>query len=210
VVLYAVFGVVAAAVLALPLAGTGVEVLALVVGYQVAVVWLARTTRDTALWTAWTVLAPMSVLMVLPDWFLSEVLRSLDFPDTGAPFIGAVPVFMAGMWTIALIPVVMLGLGAEAARGAWAGFAAASGAGLVLFAAAEYLAPVIPLWQPVGVARVGEVATYVLLPEIGLCLAAYALVRGARSRSRWASAAGVVAVPFLYTGMLAVSYQFLA
>ncbi len=34
------------------------------------------------------------------------------------------------------------------------------------------------------------------------------LVRGASDRARLATAAGVVAVPFMYLGMLCTSYQF--
>ena len=49
---------------------------------------------------------------------------------------------------------------------------------------------------------------YVLLPEVGLTIATYLLVRGAAHRARLATAAGVVAVPFMYLGMLCTSYQF--
>lgn len=209
IALHTVFAAVAVLVLAAPLADTGVEVLALVIGYNVAVVAVAGSTGDRELWTAWAVLAPMSVLMVLPDWFLSAVLGTLVFPDTGAPFIGSVPLFMAGMWTIALLPLALLGRAVEHFRGPAAAFAAVAVAGLALFIAAEYLAPAIPLWEPVGAAQVGGVAVYVLLPELGLCLAMYALVRDAARRSRWATAGGIVAVPFMYLGMLATSYQFL-
>jgi hypothetical protein len=209
IALHAVFAAVAVIVLAAPLTDTGVEVLCLVIGYNVAVVAVARATDDRELWTAWAVLAPMSVLMVLPDWFLSAELGTLVFPDTGAPFIGTVPLFMAGMWTVALLPLALLGRTVEASRGPTAAFTVVAVAGLALFTAAEYLAPAIPLWEPVGAAQVGGVAVYVLLPELGLCLAMYALVRHAARRSRWATAGGVVAVPFMYLGMLATSYQFL-
>ena len=73
---------------------------------------------------------------------------------------------------------------------------------------AELLAPAIPLWEPVGVAQVAGVALYVLLPELALCLAAYALVRVPHPRP--VTIGGIIGIPFMYLGMLATAYQFLA
>jgi hypothetical protein len=185
------------------------RVLALVVAYNIALPVFARRTGDDDLWITWAVLAPMSVLMVLPDWFLSAVLGTLRFPDTGAPYIGTMPLFMAGMWAIALIPLMMIGRAVQASRGVTWAFAAVAASGLLLFLAAERIAPVIPLWEPVGVAQVAGVATYVLLPEIALCIASFELVREARRRPVALTIGGIVVIPFMYLGMLASSYQFL-
>ena len=204
---HGVFALVALVALVAPFGSTGGKVLLLVVGYNIALPWTARRTGDHRLWRMWTVLAPMSVLMVLPDWFLGAVLGSIHFPDTGSPFIGTLPIFMAGMWTIALLPVCMLARQVEDSRGALAGFVGAGTVGLALFTAAELIAPAIPLWEPVGVAEVGGVALYVLLPELALCLATYALVR--RPLPRTTTIPGIIAIPFMYLGMLASAYQFL-
>lgn len=206
-IFHGVFALVALTVLLLPVGRTGAKVLALVIAYNVALPWIARRTHDARLWRMWSVLAPMSVLMVLPDWFLGAVLASIRFPDTGSPYIGTMPVFMAGMWTIALLPVCMLARQVEDSRGSRAGFATAAVAGLALFTVAELLAPAIPLWEPLGVPLIGGVAVYVLLPELALCLAAYALVRVPHPRA--ATVGGIVAIPFMYLGMLASAYQFL-
>jgi hypothetical protein len=206
---HAGFAVLVLAVLLLPMADTGPKVMALVIAYNVAVPVLARRTDDDALWITWAVLAPMSVLMVLPDWFLSAVLGTLEFPNTGAPYIGTMPLFMAGMWTIALLPLMMIGRQVEATRGPRDAFVAVGVAGLALFIAAEWLAPAIPLWEPVGAAQVLGIAVYVLLPELALCIASYELVRGARRRPWVATVGGIIAVPFMYLGMLATGYQFL-
>ncbi len=198
-----------AGVLLIPFADTGLRVLGLVIAYNVVVPVVARRTGDDTLWNAWAVLAPMSVLMVLPDWFLSTVLGTITFPNTGSPFVGTMPVFMAGMWTIALLPLMMIGHRVEASRGTAQAFSAVAASGLLLFTAAEWLAPAIPLWEPLGVAQVGGIALYVLLPELALCVASYALVRGAPRRPVVATIGGITAIPFMYLGMLATSYQFL-
>jgi hypothetical protein len=116
---------------------------------------------------------------------------------------------MAGMWVIALFPLVVLGAWVEQRSDARAALAAVAVGGLTFFFVAEALAPLVPLWEPVGVAMLGPVAAYVLLPEMVLSVAAWLLVRGADRRPLAWTAAGVVALPFLYLGMLATSYQVL-
>jgi hypothetical protein len=68
---------------------------------------------------------------------------------------------------------------------------------------------VIPLWEPVGVAMIGGIAAYVIVPEIVLSLCAYLLVATRGTVPTSVTALGIVLLPFTYTGMLATSYQFL-
>ena len=199
--------VLAVGVLALPAPSLGVRVTAIVVAFHGALLALSRW--EPGWRSAWAVLAPLSVLMVLPDWFLSAELGTLEFPDTGAAFVGTVPVFMAGMWTMALFPLVLLGDAVESRHGLRAALAAVAVAGLALFWAAELAAPVVPLWEPVGVRLVGGVAAYVLPAEVVLAVAAWLLVRGVDRRPRAQTVAGVVLLPFCYLGLLATGYQVL-
>lgn len=204
------FGIVAAVVLLLPAPALGWRALALVAGYHVACVLIARRSDDPVLLRTWAILAPLSVLMVLPDWFLSDVLGSLRFGDIGGPFIGTVPLAMAGMWTIALLPVAGVALAAQARAGTPAAALAALAAGAVVFVGAELAAPALGLWEPVGVATVAGVATYVIVPELVLSVAAALLVCSSAALPRPATAALTALLPFTYLGLLATSYQFLA
>ena len=206
---HVVFAAVALAGLLAPIGPLGQRVLVLVLAYSIGIVVMALRTRDPVLLTFWLVLAPMSVLMVLPDWFLSAQLGILVFPDTGAPYIDTMPIFMAFMWTVALLPVMLIGWAVERSRGLAAALVTVVVGGLVMFTLAEYAAPLIPLWYPRDVTQIAGVAPYVLLPEVGLTIAAYLLVRNAAGRNRWATAGGIVAVPFMYLGMLCTGYQFL-
>lgn len=203
------FALLAVIGLVVPWGALGMRILLLVVMFHLGVVVVSRRTGDRLMWQAWAVLAPLSVFMVLPDWFLSAVLGTLVFPDTGAPYIGTVPLFMAGMWTIALMPVVWIG--AEVARrtSLAVGAATAGLAGFALFWAAELVAPLIPLWEPIGVQMIGGIAAYVIAPEIVLSAAAFLIVATVGRVPRAATVALVVLLPFTYTGMLATSYQFL-
>lgn len=203
-----VFGLVAVIVLMLP-TPTGPSVLTLVVAYHVGLLVTARRPVAAGWARAWMVLAPLSVLMVLPDWFLSDVLDTLVFADTGAPFIDTVPVFMAGMWVLALFPLVLVACAVEERLGPSSGLAAVALAGLALFWAAERLAPVIPLWEPQAVTLVAGAAAYVLPAEVLLSVGAWLLVRGTLWRRPMVTAGGVVLMPLVYLGALAVGYQLL-
>lgn len=205
----AAVALVAAAVLALPWPSLGVRVAIIVLAYHAGMLLVGRTVWGQGWARAWLVLAPLSVLMVAPDWFLSAELGTLVFPDTGAPFVGTVPVFMAGMWVMALFPLVLVAGWVEGRFGAPAGLAAAALAGAALFSAAERLAPLVPLWEPVGVEAAGGVAAYVLPAEVMLSAAAWLLVRDSLWRSRTVTAIGVVAVPVAYTGALVLGWQFI-
>ena len=204
---HAVVAVVAVGVLALPWPDLGWRVTAIVVGYHLGVLAVGRRSAGAGWTTAWLVLAPVSVLMVLPDWFLSSVLGTLEFADTGAPFIGTVPVFMAGMWVMALFPLALVAAVVERRAGPVAAVTAVALAGLILFYAAELIAPVVPLWEPVDVPMLGAVAVYVLPAEVMLSVGAWLVVRGALWRARGVTALGVLVLPIAYTGALALGYQ---
>jgi hypothetical protein len=208
--LYAGFALAAVVVLLLPAPEQGWRVLGLVVGYHVACVLTARLGDDPVLWRAWTILAPLSVLMVLPDWFLSDVLGTLAFTVEDGPYLGTVPLAMAGMWTIALMPVVGCAWWARERAGTQVAVGAAAAGGAVMFIGAELAAPALGLWEPVGVATIGGIATYVLLPELVLSVAAAMLVCFAEALPGPALAGLTVLLPFTYLGLLATSYQFLA
>ncbi len=170
-------------------------VLLAVVAYGVALPLVARAAGRADWLRLWAVLAPLSVLQVLPDWALVEVAGTLAFPDLGGPRVGdAVPLAMAGMWVPPLFVALL------AARGsAWRAAVAA----VVVLGGAEVLAPVLGLWEPTGdLTEVAGVALYVLPAEALLGAAACLVVVHARDLR--ARLAGAAAVALLYTGALVV------
>ena len=100
-----------------PLYPSGLAVLALVFAYSLGI-WTGTSpkrghTQASAcraeLRRQWAFCATLSVFMVLPDWFLVAVLKTLRFPDDGAPRIGGetgVSVYMSMMWTLPLLWVL--------------------------------------------------------------------------------------------------------
>jgi hypothetical protein len=212
VLLHGSFTAVAVAGVLAPVGPLGWRLFALVVGYGVALVGLSATRRPE--WRALVrFLVPLSVFQVVPDWFLSQELEVLVFPDTGGPRIGTVTGAMAGMWTIPLFVSVF---GAEVVctrRGVreddWRTRALVTSAiALALFLGSEATLWALPLWFAKGVTQVGRVAVYVLAPEALLGAATFVAYRATRERGLLSAVGAAALVSILYVGALATSYFF--
>ena len=191
--LHAAFTVAAGVAYLLEPPARGRVLVAVAVGYVVGLLLVARTRREWVSW--WQLLAPLSVLQVLPDWALVEVAGTLVFPDLGAPRIGdAVPLYMAALWVPPLLAVLLVARG-SAVRGALAAVA--------VFGVAELFAPALGLWEPRGTQEVAGLALYVLPAEAVLGSAVVVAARQARTARDRLLAAPAVAL--LYTGALFVS-----
>ncbi|MGB1563734.1 MAG: DUF6989 domain-containing protein [Sinimarinibacterium flocculans] len=192
------FFVAAAAAIALtPMRAFGSVLLMAAVAYQIALpAWsLMRGHGD---WLAlWAFLLPLSLCQPLADWVLVDVAQTLTFPDHGIYRIGgAVPLYFCGLWTMALFPVL---LAAQHSRRPWL---AVTGAGLLVFAACEWIARPLGLWHARNVATVAGVAAYVLVAEVLLCWAALAAYRGTRGSALPVRVVAAAGVSLLYTGAL--------
>lgn len=153
-------------------------------------------------------LLPVSVLQVLPDWFLSRVLGVLVFPADGFPKIGTVSAYMAGLWTIPLFLTVWAGLVAARARGPGVGAAVAALAALVIFWASEETLWAVPVWHAQHVTMVGHAAVYVLVPEAILGAVTFDTYRRVQRRPPGIKLLHAVPVTLTYTGALAIAYLF--
>jgi hypothetical protein len=175
----------------------GLGILALVAVYNLLLPLIASRGGHREWLELWYFLLPLSVLLVLPDWVLSQQFGILSFPDLGGPRIGAVPAYMAGMWVIPLFWIVWL-----------AGRAVFTAAllSLLLFAAAEWVAHPLHLWQSQHVREFMGVAWYVLPPEVLLGAAAAYAYENSRDNNPLLRLGAAVCVCCFYTGALVLSY----
>lgn len=175
----------------------GQALLLIVLIYNLALPLFARARGHYDALDLWLFLLPLSIFQLAPDWLLSQLLGILVFPDLGAPRLGTVPVYMAGLWVAPLFWAVWLGQ-----RSIWLVALIA----LLIFGGAEYFARPLHLWHAQGVREYMGVALYVLLPETLLGLAtgyAFARSRDARGLARPLIAA---MVSVFYTGALVLAY----
>ena len=197
---------------------SGTAVCGLILCWHIAFAILSRDhVERRPLYEIWRFVSILSVLMVVPDWFLVDVLGSLIFPNDGAYMIGgSVSIYMAGMWSIPLMWILAcfpLNHGAKSElQPTFFELCGAASVALVVFAAAEQLTVPLGLWVKDDKVKftAGHVALYVLPAEAALGAAALhahrntALVPGWTGSIRRLLAAAVVAV--FYTGALAISY----
>ena len=206
----------AALVLCMPLGGATILAIALVWNIVVSAeyAWW-RGGAPSAAWRArirehYRFVAPLSALMILPDAYLVNVLGTLRFPPAPLRFLG-VPVHMGLMWSMNLLPMLVVLDACKPHAGDVLPLAAAA-LSLLLFGAAEAFAVPLGLWEPTARVRarlpLGGLATYVLPAEAALGAlveVAFCATRRRGAGSRLLAAAGCAAA---YTLALHASFRF--
>jgi len=205
---HAAFAMAAAAALLLtPQQFYGYALLGAVLGYHLAsLLWSSR--RGDREWLRlWAYLLPLSMLQVVPDWILVEMVGSLRFMDHGVARVGSVPIYMAGMWSIPLFVIVAL---ARLARPPALRAVVAVLVAVVMFGSSEWYAHPLGLWHAVSVEHsVVGIALYVLPAEAALGLAAWWGFEATRGRGLAPQILVAMATSVFYTGMLITSYFFI-
>lgn len=195
------FAALAAAVLAVPgSVPVGWRVFALVAGYNVALPVLAVARRHREWLRIWGFVLAVSALRVWPDWYLSDQLGVLAFADDGFPDLGTVTGYMAGLWVIPLFLVVVVGRSVESRQGRALAYAAVLIAAAAVFLPAEEFMRLLPAWRAQGVATWGNVAVYVIGPQLLLGLGTYYAYVQLRGRHALAQVPAAVVVMLLYFG----------
>jgi hypothetical protein len=144
----------------------------------------------------------LSILQIFPDWFLSSQLDVLVFPNTGGPFIGTVPLFMAGMWTIPLLLIVYIGRRVPPPYANWAVIAVSA----ILFLGSEATLWVLPVWYAQHVTQIFHVAIYLIAPEILLGLYTFYAAEWVREKSLGYRLGAAFTVMITYLGNVSLFY----
>ncbi|MBY0588934.1 hypothetical protein K2X85_17310 [bacterium] len=198
----ALAGVVLAALAMNPTVPIGMGILVAVVYFNVIFPLAAIWGQHHEWLRLWVFLLPLSLMMILPDWFLSAQLDVLVFPSTGSPYIGTVPIFMAGMWTIPLVLVVWL---ADHAK-SWGSYLVAGIVSAVMFWGSEAIAWRIPIWHAQNVRQIEHVALYLLVPEVILGMTTLAAYRWSGRRGLMTRLMAAYLVMMIYLGQVAGFY----
>lgn len=204
---HALFTLAAVAAVFVPVGALGWRLCAVTVLYA-ALMLAVGFTRQPGFLPILKLVMPLSLFQVLPDWFLSAQLRVLEFPDTGGPRLGTVPLFMAGLWTVPLFVSVLCAKQVAARRQGGAALPALVGAAVAtaLFVGSEATLWAVPIWEARGVTQLAHVALYVIAPEALLGWATVAAWEATRARSLAHAIGAAALVSTLYTGALALSY----
>lgn len=208
---YAGFAVLCALLLLAPMPlGVGARVLLLVVAWNLLLPGVAIKFGYSRWLQLWLFLVPLSALMVLADWFFCDGIRTLKFFDNGSPRIGPVPLYMAGMWSIGLFLLVIVGQSLAWTHSFVVGLIGVAVAAVAIFLPTEILAFHLPLWSALRVSTVLNVAHYILPAEILLALITFVAYDRLQDASRIAQLCAAGGITLAYTGAAGISYLFLA
>ncbi|PJZ45055.1 DUF6989 domain-containing protein [Leptospira brenneri] len=204
---FLVFSIISGVVLYWGENSAGIKLATLTLLFHISFVVVSLSLRWHTPFRIWKFLVPLSIFMVIPDWFLSSVLQSLVFPEDGLFKIGTVSGYMAGLWVIPLFLCVYTGIKLEEmsvsiiGTGLWVGITA-----LVIFGTSEATMWILGSWYPQNVRMWGHVAYYVLVPEMILGITTYLAYQGFSYSAYIVQIAIGFLVMLLYLGNLSFFY----
>lgn len=151
----------------------------------------------------------LSVFQVFPDWVLSRHLKVLVFPPDGLFKWDTVSGYMALLWAIPASTILVTYHFVRAKANGKIGFAAALAVGALLFIGSEELVWMLPSWYAVNVVKWGQVARYIIVPEIILTALIILVFERVRDRPLAYYVLSAMAVSAIYTAA-AVSFYYIA
>ncbi len=209
VLIHIIFAVIAAITLLIPIPTATVsgKMLVLVIVYNgLIVVEFYRKGYDD--WKSiWIFAIILSLLMVFPDWYLAETLGALQFPDDGFTMIGgAIPFYMAGLWSIAFFIIVFIGKEVQSRKSVRIAYGLVSMISILIFVLAELTLVNLPSWSATVVGMTGNLAWYIIVPELFLGLSTFICYNIVKDKKIWMVFIGAFTVMILYIGSASFSY----
>lgn len=189
--------------------GSGWKLATLVLVYNICFPLWAKQKKYDDLFQLWLFLLPLSVFQVFPDWFLSAQLNILVFPEDGFWKIGTVSAYMAGLWAIALMPVMFVGIEIQKRYSVALTYTIVALTALLIFGISEETMWLIPIWYAQNVWIISHTAVYVLAPEAILGMVAFYAFQETLHKSWILKIVAASLVMLVYVGALMLFYFFL-
>ncbi|MEI2583708.1 DUF6989 domain-containing protein [Scytonema sp. PRP1] len=173
-ILHIAFAALCVVILMVPLGlPIGIRLFALVVIYNLAIPGIGLWLKHNDWVDLWLFVFPFSLFMVLPDWFLCSGLGVLVYPEDSFIKIGPIPVYMAFMWTIPLILIILAGKQVQKHISQRTAYICVATVSLLIFGVAEQTMWALPSWSSQNVMIINHWAVYLVIPEMLLGLSAY-------------------------------------
>ncbi|MDH4212613.1 MAG: hypothetical protein OEV85_01730 [Candidatus Thorarchaeota archaeon] len=155
----------------------------------------------------WTFSIVLSLLMVFPDWYLSETLSALQFFDDGFPMIGsAIPIYMAGLWAIPFFIIIFIAKEIQKRKSQKMAYTVVAIASLVIFSLAELTLVYLPSWTATVIGKTGNLAWYIIIPELLLGLSTFICYDFVKDKHIWMKIIGAFTVMVFYIGNASFFY----
>lgn len=209
ILIHIIFAVLAAITLLVPIPTATVsgKMLVLVLVYNGLVV-IESYTKGYEDWKSiWIFAFILSLLMVFPDWYLAETLGALQFPDDGFPMIGgAIPLYMAGLWSIPFFIILFIGKEVQNRKSVEMTYGLVSMISVLIFVLAELTLVNLPSWSATVNGMTGNLAWYIIIPELFLGLSAFICYNIVKDKKTWMTIIGAFTVMILYIGSASFFY----
>ena len=209
VLIHIIFAVLAAVTLLLPIPTATVSgkmlVLVLIYNGLIVVEFYSKGYEE---WKSiWIFAFILSLLMVFPDWYLAETLGALQFPVDGFPMIGgSIPIYMAGLWSIPFFIILFVGKQTQERKSLNLAYTIVSVLTVLIFTLSELTLVALPSWNATVIGMTGNLAWYIIIPELFLGLTAFICYNIVKDQKLWMKIAGAFAVMILYIGNASFFY----
>jgi hypothetical protein len=120
--------------------------------------------------------------------------------------VGAVPLYMAGLWAIPLFIIIYAGEKVTESRNTVSGYITAALLALLIFGAAEASMWMLSSWETLASIVLGNIALYILLPEMILGVSAFFAYGIVKERKLWQKITAAYLVMVLYIGNASLFY----
>ena len=206
-IIHILFGILCILVLILPLPiPFGLRIMILVLSYIFLIPAVGKY-RGYSDWVdIWFFSLILSLFQLFPDWFLSEQLDILIFPNDGFLKIGTVSNYMLGLWTIPIFVILFIGIRSKLRYSSRNVYFIVGGISFLIFSSAELF--LYTIWHAQNVLMICNVAVYIIIPEIVFGLTSYWMYLQIRKKSLLKKILGAATVMIFYLGN-AVFFYFL-
>ena len=209
VMIHVIFAILAAITLLFPFPTASVDgkMLILVFLYNALIV-VEIFYRGHGEWKSiWLFSFILSLLMVFPDWYLADTLGALVFPPGGLPYIGgSIPLYMAGLWSIPFFIIIFVGKEIQKRKSLEMTYGIVAILGVLIFVLSELTLVNLPSWTATVTGMTGNLAWYIIIPELILALSAFICYEYVLEKKIWMKIIGAFAVMVFYIGNASFFY----
>ena len=209
ILIHVIFAILAAITLLFPFPGVLVDgkLLILVILYN-ALIIVGFYTKGHEEWKSiWLFSFILSLFIVFPDWYLAETLGALVFPPGGLPMIGgSIPLYMAGLWSIPFFIILFIGKEIQKRKSLEMTYGIVSILAVLIFVSSEVTLVTLPSWSATVAGMTGNLAWYIIMPELFLGLTLFLCYEFVREKKIWMKIIGAFAVMIFYIGTASFFY----
>ncbi len=204
-IIHVLFSIQCILVLLFPLdVSLGIRMVILVLSYNILIPAVGKY-RGYSDWVdIWSFSFTLSLFQLFPDWFLSDELNILIFPDDGFVKIGSVSIYMLGLWAIPVFMILFIGIKSKIRYSERIVYFVVGVVSFLIFTSSELF--LSTSWHAQNVLLISNVAVYIIIPEILFGLTSYWMYLQIRNTSVFRKLFGAVIIMIFYLGNAALFY----